>query len=40
MDLVATFDGFDDSFPSNLSATVGQQGKTLVIFWEPEFWLR
>ena len=34
MNLVATFSGWGDSFPSQFSTTVGSQGKTLVVFWE------
>jgi hypothetical protein len=34
MNLVATFSGWGDSFPSQFSSTVGSQGKTLVVFWE------
>lgn len=36
-DIRAVFEGFSDTFPSNFRSTVGAQGKTLVIFWEPNF---
>ncbi len=36
-DIIADFEGWDNAFPQDLSETVGQQGKTLVIFWEPSF---
>ncbi len=35
MTIVADFEAFDATFPTNLSAKVGQQGKTLEVFWEP-----
>ena len=39
VNIVADFEGWgaDGSFPSDLSSLVGQQGKTLLIFWEPNF---
>jgi hypothetical protein len=33
----ADFEGWDTNFPSGFSSQVGQQGKTLIIFWEPSF---
>ena len=35
MDIVADFEDFNASFPTGLSSNVGQQGKTLLVFWEP-----
>ncbi len=37
VNLYADFEGWNDTFPSSLSTKVGAQGKTLVIFWEPDF---
>lgn len=36
-DVRAVFQGFSDSFPSNMKSVVGEQGKDLVVFWEPSF---
>ncbi len=36
VNIVATFLGFSDSFPSSYSSTIGAKGKKLLIFWEPE----
>jgi endoglucanase len=35
MNMVADFEDFTAPFPNQLSSAVGQQGKTLVVFWEP-----
>ncbi len=35
MNLQAIFVGFGDDFPSSYKSTVSDQGKSLVIFWEP-----
>lgn len=37
INLYADFEGWDNNFPLNLSSTVGEKGKTLIIFWEPSF---
>ncbi len=37
MKLYADFEGWGNEFPYWLSSKVGEQGKTLVIFWEPDF---
>lgn len=37
VNILATFSGWDNDFPSYLSTTVGQAGKTLLVFWEPSF---
>ncbi len=37
LDIVADFEGWDTEFPSYLKTSVGQAGKTLLIFWEPDF---
>ena len=37
LDLYADFESFDNNFPLWLSSSIGQEGKTLVIFWEPNF---
>jgi len=37
VNLYADFVGWTENFPLNLSGMVGQQGKTLIIFWEPSF---
>ncbi len=35
MNILADFESFDVPFPTYLSTNVGQQGKTLLVFWEP-----
>ena len=35
--ILADFEGWDATFPSQFSSNVGKAGKTLVIFWEPSF---
>lgn len=37
VNIYAHFSGWDESFPMKLQETVGKQGKTLLIFWEPMF---
>ena len=37
VNLYADFEGWSNSFPSSLSSKVGSKGKTLIIFWEPDF---
>jgi len=37
VDFYADFESWDNDFPSQLSQRVGQQHKTLIIFWEPDF---
>lgn len=37
MNLYPDFEGWTNNFPLGLSSKVGQQGKTLIIFWEPSF---
>jgi len=37
VNLLADFEGWDNTFPSGYASTVGAAGKTLVIFWEPNF---
>ncbi len=37
INIYADFEGFGNDFPSWLSANVGKQGKTLLIFWESNF---
>ena len=37
VNIFAYFAGWDMNFPSDLATTIGAQGKTLVIFWEPSF---
>lgn len=37
VNILADFEGWQNDFPSALSAKVGQRGKTLLIFWEPNF---
>ncbi len=33
----ADFEGWDTPFPAYFASTVGQRGKTLVVYWEPNF---
>ncbi len=37
VDILAVFVGWNDDFPTELLNSVGNSGKTLLIFWEPEF---
>jgi len=37
VNILAVFAGWDNYFPSQFQAKVGQKGKTLLIFWEPDF---
>jgi hypothetical protein len=37
VDIQAMFDDWSSDFPSQYLATVGKQGKTLLVFWEPSF---
>lgn len=37
VDIMADFEGFNNTFPLHLKPKVGQAGKTLLIFWEPSF---
>ena len=37
VDIRSVFYGFGDSFPMHYSETLGKQGKTLLLFWEPAF---
>ncbi len=37
VNLYADFESWENSFPSGLFSAVGQSGKTLIIFWEPNF---
>lgn len=37
IDLYADFEGWNNSFPLRLTTSVGEAGKTLIIFWEPNF---
>ena len=37
VNILATFASWQDTFPLNYKQTIGAVGKTLVIFWEPDF---
>ena len=37
VNIVADFESWDSDFPLKLTATVGKAGKTLLVFWEPNF---